>query len=360
MKLYRHATALVCAAALLTGNAAAESQESLRASLQEALTANDLDAALELSADLYDAALAETDASGAGAAAYSRAEILTAQESHDDSAAYALCEDHYQSVSAAAQSLQCAFKAATALQSAGRPGTGLDKLQAVENELKAIGQERSGFAVGVYLALAEATLPSEFDREVGARSKRNRVIAYTEEAATLEAIGKADSHYFTSALLMKAEALDHLKDYEKSVTTYETFLELYEALPNHSNDVLQNAYERYNIARLETKDDPNTLKVTGKNDEEIILTVQKKRKVRTPKLNGNQVIDGAYADALITLDADGGVETIEILASEPDPKYGEALRKGVKHWRFIPPEGVSGAVIPPFEYGMVFYVTRRD
>ncbi len=362
MNGYRHTIALACAVTLFIGSAAAESQESLRTSLQEALTKNDLGTALVISAELHNVALAENDPAGAGAAAYSRAEILTAQKTHDEAVkAYELCEDHYRTVGAAAQSLQCAFKAATALQSAGRPGTGLDKLQAVANELEAIGQERSGFAVGVYLALAKATLPSEFVRQNGTRSKRRRVIGYTEDAmAALEAIGQTESDYYATALLQKAEALEHLKDYEAAKSTYEAFIELYQTLPNRSEEMLENAYYRYDIVRLENEGNSNTLTVTGKDGEEIILTVQEKRKVRTPKLDGDKMVSGARANARITLDASGGVETIEILTSEPSPKYGEALRKGVKHWRFIPPEGVSAADIPPFEYRMVFYVTRRD
>ena len=362
MNWFRHTIALACAATLILGNAAAESQDSLRASLEQALTGNDLGAALVISADLYDAALAENDAAGAGAAAYSRAEILTAENTPDEAAkAYELCEDHYQSIGAAAQSLQCAFKAATAFQSASRPGTGLDKLQAVARELEAIGQERSGFAVGVYLALAEATLPRKLDRLDGAPSKRRRVIDYCENAMTaLEAVGQTESELYASALLLKAEAQEDLKEYAPAQATYEAFIALYQSLPNHSEETLENAYNRYHIVGFEIEGSSNTITVADKDGGEITLTIQKKRKVRSPRVDGNKLADGAHANARITLAADGRVDTIEILTSEPNPKYGEALRQGVKHWRFIPPDSVSAADIPPFEYGIVFYMTRRN
>ncbi|OUS44560.1 hypothetical protein BE221DRAFT_200970 [Ostreococcus tauri] len=149
MKKTLMAAALIGAVSFFALPASAQSQESLRAELQAALTGNDLDAALDLADRLYNTARAENDAAGAGAAAYSRAEILTAQNAHEDAArAYEQCEDQYRAISAAAQSLQCALRAATSLQSAGKPGNGLDKLQDVARELEDIGQDQSGFAVG--------------------------------------------------------------------------------------------------------------------------------------------------------------------------------------------------------------------
>lgn len=358
------AAALTGAATLFAASASGQSQDEIRADLQAALTGNDLPGALEISGRLYDAALAESDASGAGAAAYSRAEILTAQNSHEDAAkAYEQCEAQYRNVNAAAQSLQCALRAATALQSAGKPGNGLDKLQDVARELESIGQDQSGFAVGVYMALAQATLPPKFHRLDGARSKRERTIAYTEKTMrALEAIGQSESEHYASALMLKGEAQEDMKDYEGAAASYKAFLELYPTLPNASDEVYENAVNRYHISQFQLdEDEDNTLTITGKDGEEIVLIVESKREVRAPhEGKETRLADGASVEARITLKADGRVDNIEILSSEPNEDYGEAFEKGVKHWRFIPPEGMSGLDVPPFEYSMIFYVTRRN
>jgi TonB family protein len=358
------AAALMGAGFLLAVPASAQSQETLRADLQAALTGKDLDTALDLAGRLYDTALAEQDKAGAGAAAYSRAEILTARNAHEDAAkSYEQCEDQYREVGAAAQSLQCALRAATSLQSAGKPGNGLDKLQAVARELESIGQDRSGFAVGVYMALAQATLPPKFHRLDGARGKREKTIAYTDKAMqALDAIGQAESEHYASALMLKGEAQEDLHEYAAAAATYESFLKLYPTLPNASDEVYDTALNRYRIARSELDDgDADTVTVAGKDGEEIVLTIERKRKVRTPRAGKEtRLADGASVEALITLQADGHVKDIEILSSVPNEDYGEAFRKGVSQWRFTPPEGMTGEDVPPFEYGMVFYVTRRN
>jgi len=364
MKKTLMAAALIGAVSFFALPASAQSQESLRAELQAALTGNDLDAALDLADRLYNTARAENDAAGAGAAAYSRAEILTAQNAHEDAArAYEQCEDQYRAISAAAQSLQCALRAATSLQSAGKPGNGLDKLQDVARELEDIGQDQSGFAVGVYMALAQATLPPKFHRLEGARSKREKTIAYTNKTMrALEAIGQATSEHYASALMLRGEAQEDMQDYEAAAASYKAFLELYPNLPNASESVYENARNRYQITQSEMDDsEDDTFTVTGKDGEEIVLTIERKREVRSPRAGKEtRLADGASVRAKITLKADGRVEDIEILSSKPNEKYGESFENGVKHWRFIPPKGVSGTDVPPFEYGMIFYVTRRN
>ncbi|CAN0458342.1 unnamed protein product, partial [Scytosiphon promiscuus] len=240
---------------------------------------------------------------------------------------------------------------------------GLDKLQDVARELEDIGQDQSGFAVGVYMALAQATLPPKFHRLEGARSKREKTIAYTNKTMrALEAIGQATSEHYASALMLRGEAQEDMQDYEAAAASYKAFLELYPNLPNASEGVYENARNRYQITQSEMDDsEDDTFTVTGKDGEEIVLTIERKREVRSPRAGKEtRLADGASVRAKITLKADGRVEDIEILSSKPNEKYGESFENGVKHWRFIPPKGVSGTDVPPFEYGMIFYVTRRN
>lgn len=347
---------------LLAGAVSAQSLDDIRTDLQDALNRNDASAAQDLATSLYEAALAAGDASAAGAAAYTRGEILIVlNEQRDAAEAYERCAEHYRSVGAVAEKLRCAHKAGTTYLSSGRPGKGLDMLQAAAGELEALGQHQTGLAATIYLSLADATLPSKLDREgLGGGAKRRDVIQYSESAMdALEAIGHQKSELYASALYLKAEAYEQMKENDQAALAYKAFIDLYGSLPDHSEDVLANAITRYNVVRVAGKEDDDTLAVVDGSGEEIILTIDRRRRVRFPRVDGNKLVDGARVQAEITLQADGRPAMINILSSYPDAAFGEAFERGVKHWRFIPPDGVSPEDIPPFEYGMVFHVHRR-
>ena len=342
--------------------ASAESLDDIRADLQDALNRNDAVAAQALADTLYEVAMAKADIAAAGAAAFTRGEILLALNNDGEAAqAYELCAQHYRSIGSAAEELQCAHKAGTTYLSSGRPGKGLDMLEAAAKELEDLGQHRSGLAASIYLSLADATMPSKLDREgLGAGAKRRDVIDYSDSAMeALKAIGHHRSEMYATALYMKAEALEQMEDRDQAAMAYKAFIDLYQTLPDHSEDVLANAVTRYNIVRFANRDDDNTLVVSDHQGEEITLTIDRRRRIRFPRIDGNKVVDGARVSAEITLGEDGRPKLINILSSYPDEAFGDAFRKGAEHWRFMPPDGISPEDIPPFEYGMVFYVHRR-
>ncbi len=343
--------------------ASADALDDIRANLQDALNRNDTVAALHISQTLYDAAMVVDDDASAGAAAYTRGELLLIFDDEAEAAvAYELCQQHYRSIGAAAQKLQCAYKAGAAYSSSGRPGKGLDILQSAARELEDLGQERSSLAANVYLSLAKATMPSKLERiGRGTGAKRRNAIRYAERAMeAFEATGHKNSEMYASALYLKAETLEQMKDFAEAAIVYEAFIDLYETLPNHSEDVLFNATTRYDIVSgASDRSENDEFSVVTKDGREIILEIKNRRAVRFPRIDGNKLVDGASVQAEVTLGADGRPETIEILLSHPDDAFGEAFEDAVKHWRFTPPEGISPEDIPPFEYGLVFSIERR-
>lgn len=340
----------------------AAAQESTQA-LQDALKRNDAAAAMALASDLYSRSEAENDHTAAGFAAYVKAGLLEQDADFSGAAkAYADCADHYESLNSAAQSIQCEYSSGLAHLSAYQDGKAMSALKSTARRLEAIGQDRSAMASKVYLTLAEETLPPKTQRGAKAQGKRLEAAAYADKSMrALTAAGQNETEFYAAAAFMKGMALDDAEDFPEAVKAYETAIRIYAAQPNTSPEELKSMQARLSIAKFgqSGKTSDNTHDVRGPDGEMITLTIKKKRKVRVPRINNNQMVDGARARAQITLGADGRVASLTIQESDPDPKFGEALEKGMKTWVFTPPEGVAPQDIPPFDYSMIFYVSRR-
>lgn len=340
-----------------------QTADELANTLQSQLEERDLDMALDTADRLYQVRLSQGARADAGAAAFTKGYIYGAQNKSLESAKeYDLCDKHYAAVGSAAQSLQCRHKAGVAYSAGGKKGLALERLKSTAAELESIQQDKSGLATMVYLSLAGEILPPKFDRLNGAESERRAAITYADKAMTaLSAIGQNQSDHFASALLLKATAFDDLKEYNRAVPVYEGLLALYTELPSATDEMRQKIYSRLSIARSEAglSDDDDTVTVMDLNGEKHVLKIHQRKKVSYPKINRNQKADGAYVRAVITLKTDGEVESIDVLESEPDEKYGEAFVNAVRKWKFELPEGISGGDIQPFSYGMTFYLKRR-
>lgn len=154
--------------------------------------------------------------------------------------------------------------------------------------------------------------------------------------------------------------MEDSEKFEEAAKTYFKAINLYKDLPNRSDDVLKNMRSRLSIAAFGANGETqrNTLNVDTRDGEKVTLEILRKRSVKHPRINKNQRVDGARVRAKITLSKNGTVERIDILESMPSQDFSDAFRKAVSTWSFIPPDGVLPEDIPPFEYGMVFYIKR--
>ena len=104
---------------------------------------------------------------------------------------------------------------------------------------------------------------------------------------------------------------------------------------------------------------PEPLVVKTKSGDEISLQIDMGKSGRFPKLNKNQLVDGARASVEVTLNEDGTVAKASVVESYPAPVFGESLKDAILTWTFVLPDGVSGLDVAPFEHDRVFYVRRR-
>ena len=347
--------------------AAAQNKNDISLEMQSALENNDLETALSKANTLYELTAAQNDFSGAGKAAFSRAKIQAGLNNDLEAAkSYALCNDNYGKVNALAQSIHCQFESGKAYLAAGRPGLGKKTIENTEKSLRKIGQEQSGMAALVYLKLSELSLPPKLDNTSIARAKRSKSIKYSEKALiALNANGQGKSETYLFTLIAKGIALEDSEEYEKAAKTFEAAIRLHKEVPNAPKNILKNAKIHLSISEFnskkskQAKKDEKTIEVLDKSGNEIILKIKRKKRVNFPKINKNQLVDGAQVKAIITLAEDGSVTNIQITESAPKKAFGVAFTKAVKTWKFTAPESYSGLDIPPFEYVMVFYVNRR-
>jgi len=354
---------LLCFAFLgLSYPALAQDLDELTSDLQIALQENDGDRVLETATRLYALSNDRDNHQTAGFAAFAKANVLEIQKDYLNAAkAYKNCSKHYRVIKSEAQSIQCHYKTAMTLLTGNRKGQAVDELKATAKKLEEINQGKSGIASQVYLTLANETLPGKLDRKRGANRNRLAAANYANlSLAALKAIGQSNSQSYASTLFLKGVALEDAEKFEEAIEAYEEALRVYESLPNISNDTLKNVKSRISIARFGAEDgkQSDTMDIQGIDGQTITLKINKRRNVTYPKVNKNQMVDGARVSAEITLTETGSVKHIKILESTPNKEFGEALEKAVKKWTFTPPEGVAPETIPPFEYNMVFYVKR--
>lgn len=341
----------------------AQNAPDLSQKMQNALQNNNTEAALEYADALYTLNKSMTDYSGAGQAAFSKGKILDySRKSLLAGRAYDDCTRAYEKIEAAAQALQCQYLSAQSYISAGKSGTALERLEDTAKKLETLDQGKSHLAANVYLTLAREILPSKLRRLRGASSKRKDSIEYADLAMQgFEAAGQKKSLSYGTALYIKGNAQEDLEKYHEAKESYAAAINVFETLKDFPKSDLKNAKTRLSIVK-KLADDENgdeTLNVKDATGNKITLLIQKKHKVKFPRINRNQLVDGAQVRALITLKKEGTVDKIEIIESTPDPAFGKAFKKAVKKWEFLPEEGIPTNNIPPFEYGMVFFITRR-
>jgi TonB family protein len=353
---------LSIALSLLADFASAQNIDDMRVRLQDALQHNKTDLALEIASDLYEVSDGSNDHQTAGFSAYVKAGLF--EQNSDPLAAakaYDECHKHYDEIDSAAQAIQCQYKSALAFLAGHKNGQAVDTLKSTAESLEKIGQEKSALASQVYLTLATETLPAKVDGSRGAKRKRLGAVEYADKSLlALTASGQSSSEDYVSALFTKGLALEDAEEFDAAVETYAKAIALYTSRPNHSDDVLRNMRSRHSIAKFGTEDDTetDTLVVHLDNGEDISLRIEKSKKVKYPRINNNQMVDGARVRAKIQLSEGGDVDQIQILESMPSKEFGEAFKKAVRKWKFLPPEEYKAEDIPPFEYTMIFYVQR--
>lgn len=356
---------LLFAMIFFASSALAQNQAQLSEKMRASLELGDMEAALTSADALYALTVEQNDLAAAGSASFARAKILASINRHVDAGdAYRNCADHYASQNAMGQSLNCKYEAAYSYLDGGKKGTALNELRDNLKELERIGQEESGLAVKVYILLAREILPPKLEDRVDSQADRKRSVDYADKAlSALDKMGKTESELYASALFIKGVALEDAKKYDEAVPVYENAIEIYKKLPNRDKAFLDNAITRLNIAKNgkdRIKRPGNSVTVADKAGNDVILTIKKKKKIRTPRVDRKKMVDGARVRALITLNEDGSVANIGILESTPEKDYGEAFTKAVSTWKFTAPAGVSLSDIPPFVYGLTFSVYRRN
>lgn len=349
--------------AVATAVCAPSYSQSTNSDIMAALNAGKTDEALSLATALYDTSAKSKDEANAGYAAYAKAQIfdlknmpLEAAEAYDD------CADHYGKIGSAAQSLQCRYQSGLSFYAAGKTGTASDVLKSAAKELEKIGQDKSELAANVYLALAKSVLPSKLTRKQSATNKRKAVIEYVDKALlALDSVGQKQTQLYASGLFMKGIALEDSQKYEAAAAVYKETVDLAKTASDIPADFKKKAATRHAIAKshLSENKESDSFFTKDIDGNEVELRMKKKRKIKVPRLSNNTMVDGATVKAKITLEDDGRVAKIDIMESRPSAEYGEAFVKAVKTWTFIPPEGVSGTDIPPFNYNMTFSVYRR-
>lgn len=341
----------------------ADEADDLFARLQSELSGNDLDSALQTARRLEDLRLEQGEYEDAGAAAFTIGHIHGTKGDRQDAAlAYDDCAAHYRDAGALPQALQCAFRAGAAYAEAGRHATAMQRYTDTINTLESADQHRTGFAASVYLARAKAVLPSKLRRLKGATQKRKAAISDAESAIlALDMSGLRQSEHYAAALMLKGTAFEDLREYEAAIPVYKSLLDLYEETPALSRAQIPYILSRLSVVQHEASggDSAKSVTVALPDGKEIDLAINRRDRVQMPRLHKNQLVDVASVSARIKLAADGSVADIEVLDSFPAPEFGEAFEKGVRTWTFIPPDGVSASDIPPFPYGMTFYVKRR-
>jgi len=354
---------LFCFAFLgLSYPALAQDLNELTSDLQLALQENDGDRVLETATKLYALSNERNNHLTAGFAAFAKANVLEIQKEPLNAAkAYKNCSEHYAAIKSDAQAIQCQYKSGLALLTANREGQAIDTLKSAAKKLEKIGQSKSGIAAQIYSTLANETLPSKLEGGRGANIKRLAAAEYADQALTaLKATGESQSQSYAATLLTKGLALEDAEKFNDAVAAYDKAIELYKNLPNVSKDTLKNVKSRRSIASfgVEGKRKSLTLNVQGVDGRPITLKIKKRKDVKYPRVNKNQMVDGARVSAEIKLAKDGSVEHLRIIESTPNKDFGEAFEKAVRKWTFTAPEGVAPETIPPFEYNMVFYVKR--
>ena len=341
----------------------AQDPESLALKMQGALKTNDNKAALEYAESLYTFHKSLDDYAGMGQAAFSKGKILDfIGESLIAGHAYDDCTQSYEKIQSDAQALQCQYLSAQAYSVAGKSATALDRLEDSVQKLESFDQGKSQLAANVYLSLANEVLPSKLKRLRGASSRRKDSVEYADLALqAFEANQQTQSIPYGTTLYIKGNALEDLEKYDQAKESYAAAINVFKNQNNFPESDLENAMIRLSIvSKLAEGDDGNeTINVQDSGGNEILLVIDKKHKVQFPRVNRNQIVDGAKVRALITLKKEGAVDKIEIIQSSPDPAFGKAFKKAVKKWEFLPRKDISTNDIPPFEYGMVFFVTRR-
>lgn len=353
----------LCLGSSLTLTVSAQSVPDLKNEVVAALGSGNADKAFDLADTLYKTSKKAKNSSDAGYAAYVKAQIYDMKNKSLDAAkAYEQCGKEYKIASSAAQSLNCRYQSGMAYVSAGKSSTAIDVLKDAVKELEKIGQEKSALAANSYLVLSKISLPSKITNNHNATAKRKSAIAYADKAVTaLKATGQDGTETHLSAMFLKAVAFEDLEDYEPARDVYKNILTLAEDNADISGAFIKKVETRYSIAKSRTmkKEDRGFITVRNTSGGDVDLKIKKKRKVRTPRINNNQMVDGASVKARITIDDDGKVIDIHVLESVPHEDFGKAFVEAVETWKFMPPKGVSGSNIEPFMYNMTFSVIRR-
>lgn len=347
---------------VLTHGASAQTPNDLQVQLQQALKQGDADVALKTANTLYQLSDSNDDHKFASFAAYAKASVLEQQKEYIEAAqAYGDCSHHYAKINSAAQSIQCEYKSSLAFLAGYKSGQALEALKSAAKRLEDIGQEKSGIASQVYLTLAEETLPAKFEDNRSARVKRKAAAEYAQKSLiSLEATGQANSEDYVSALFLKGLALEDSQEFEEAVQTYAAAVKLYSSMSDRSDEVLNNVKTRLSIAKSELKGGKNSklIDVTDINGRKVSLVFSKKKNVKFPRVNKNQMVDGARASVEISLAEDGSVNSVKVLETTPSKEFGEALEKAAKKWVFVTSDGETPKDILPFTYNMVFWVKR--
>lgn len=335
--------------------------------IMQAIESENWETAQQLTGEAYDAAKADRRLDDAGRYAYLGGQLARQEQDYDSAARhYKNCADRYADIDSTAQSVNCLAKMADALEGASRPARALSVYKQVARELGRLGQAQSAQAGLINLRIAQ-NLKAPLDRFARGRQARARhkeILSYLQDAGDAFRAGSATkTQPYLTTLMLEAEVLEILEDFDGAISTLEHAQVVGRGLPASEGFDPEAVELRIATVTTRARDDDNDkgriVDAVATDGREITLTATRKLRVRYPRLKGNRIHYRGSASLLISLAPDGKVATAEVKRSLPDQSIGEAVKKAVETWSFTADDGTPADQIEPFEYTMVFYISPQ-
>ena len=352
---------VMCAAALAQSASYSTQKADYESALNAALSANALDRADDAGRKLFELSRENDDAETAGRIAYTMASIAALNDSANEVPVwFDRCAEQYQQLGAPAQRVDCIHKAALSYRGLGRFGTAQSRLETAETVLADVGASRTSVAAMVFADLAESYTPLQFAVGARADADREKVLDYAKRAREImQDQNQTETFFYAMLRAREAVALEDLNRFDEAVEALAEAVEIAAPHPEAA-DLLPDLRRRLAFlaaASANENSGNDTVSVAGAGEREIPLSVKQTRRISYPRSNRTAAQYGLVRTR-ITLDERGKVADIDILESIPEPAFGEATEKAVKHWVFTPEDGTPPEEVPPFEYAVSFDLVR--
>ena len=337
----------------------------LEAEFKTHLDAKNTTRALEIAERLF-AIASEAPADHAASGRYARAVAqLNAIKARKAQAAdwYLKCADGFERAQQNEQiRIECLWSAGTGYGDAYEYEKAKETFKRLIHSLEGKpSNETNGYISLSYVMLAQLHEPRMTAKKNVYRLKQKQYLNFAERAIqAVEAEGQTGAFVHALALYELAKAQELMKNKDLAASYYEEVVRISSAVGAEASALQTSAATRLAFVGGEPLKKKKTVEVETVSGETITLKIISRKSVKLPKPKGTQAVnERAYARLQISLQADGKVDSVEVIQSGPDEYPGIALSESVKQWRFEGPESVALDELPPFELGYVFGVVRR-